>query len=86
VNTDHYEPVGDVYFDTKNPAQNPKDERINYFLPPIDDATKKNHLMYPTVVSDEMIMTRNGVYPRTANYSKGKIANEYNDFAGKDYD
>ena len=26
--------------------------------------------MYPTVVSDEMIMTRNGVYPRTSKGNK----------------
>lgn len=65
--------------------QAPKDKRMTYFLPPLDDATRKNQLMYPTVISDEMIMTRNGVYPRTSKGGNSGM-NNYPGFGGKPLD
>lgn len=39
VDTEQYEPSGEIYFDTKQAARRPKDEKMNYFLPPINDVT-----------------------------------------------
>ena len=66
VDTDEYKPSKDVYFETKHAHKMPKDERLNYFLPPLEDSNKKTSLMFPTVLDDDMIMTRKGIYPRTA--------------------
>lgn len=66
IDTDEYKPSNDLYFDTKDANKIPKDQRLNYFLPPIDDSNKKTSLMYPTVIDDEMIMTAKGIVPRTS--------------------
>jgi hypothetical protein len=84
VNSDEYRPSKDVYFDTKQAYRGNKDERINYFLPPIDDTNKKTNLMYPTVLGDDMIMTRQGIVPRTSR--RGGVMNSYNGPIGRHID
>ena len=66
IDTDEYKPSKDLYFDTKHANRMPKDQRLDYFLPPIDDSNKKTSLMYPTVIDDELIMTSKGIVPRTS--------------------
>ena len=84
VNTDDYKPSGEVYFDTKDANKIPKDQRLNYFLPPLEDANKKTNMMYPTVLSDDIIMTRKGVYPRTSR--KGGMMQSYSGPVGRAID
>jgi len=69
VNTEEYKPTKDLYFDTKEAYRGAKDERLDYFLPPLEDANKKTNLMYPTVLDDDMIMTSKGILPRTSRRS-----------------
>ncbi len=40
------------------------DERLNYFLPPLRDDGKNTKFVYPTVLSNDAILTAKGVVPR----------------------
>ncbi|CDW91718.1 UNKNOWN [Stylonychia lemnae] len=40
------------------------DERLNYFLPPLRDEGKNTKYIYPTVLSNDALLTAKGVVPR----------------------
>ena len=41
------------------------DDRLNYFLPPLRDEGKNTNFIYPTVLSNDAILTSKGILPRT---------------------
>lgn len=60
VNTDEYKPSSHVHFDTKENRGSYSD----YFFPPISNEMPKASVLYPTVLDDELIMTRRGIVNR----------------------
>ena len=40
------------------------DERLKYFLPPLRDEGKNTKYIYPTVISNDALLTAKGVMPR----------------------
>ena len=45
------------------------DDRLNYFLPPLRDEGKNTNVFYPTVVANDAILTKKGVFPRGRSYN-----------------
>ena len=45
------------------------DDRLNYFLPPLREEGKNTKVFYPTVVSNDAILTEKGVFPRGRSYN-----------------